>query len=260
MEYGPFGDTYCVAFVRGCSPREVLMRFGVDEETVEEVSFERFDDVSWELAEERRGRIGGYVGAVATGRWTLLIEPWGCRAARDRHVLNCLCEGTEMVAISVDPYTSDHFLHAAHRDVIVSFEPARPHDRCGTAPDRWDRAMRAAGLGQGAGDPPPESPITSAFTLAGEITGVTFSRAVLSLPVLAAVSATTLAMARAAPASGLGSPARSGLPEGADRDGSHAVAEGEGLGAGVEDNADGEVVADPVGHVAEAAEVVGADG
>ncbi|MFC6083179.1 DUF6461 domain-containing protein [Sphaerisporangium aureirubrum] len=191
MDCAPLGDIYCVAFVRGCTPREVLMRFGVDEETVEEMSFERFDDVSWELAEGLRGKVGGYVGAVEGGKWTVLIEPWGCRAARDRDVLKCLCEGTEVVAVSVHPYTSDYFVHAADRHVIVSFEPGTPRDRSGADPGRWDDAMRAAGLGWGAGEPRPGTPIASAFALAGAITGVTFTRDVLGRPVLAAVIATT---------------------------------------------------------------------
>ncbi|MFC6083178.1 DUF6461 domain-containing protein [Sphaerisporangium aureirubrum] len=195
LEYGPLGDVYCVAFVRGCTPREVLERFGVDEETVEEMSFERFERVSSELAEALQGDSGGYVGAVEAGEWTVLVEPSGYRAARDRELLKWLCEGTEVVALNVNPYASEYFVHAADRDVVVSFEPVTPHERSGADPGRWDDAMREVGLGQrGYDEPPAGDPRAAAFALAGRITGVPFTRDILSRPFLAAVIATARGM------------------------------------------------------------------
>lgn len=53
---------------------------------------------------------------------------------------------------------------------------------------------------------------------------------------------------------------RLGLPQGTDRDGAQASAEGQGLGAGVEDDSGDEVAAGSFGQVPQAAEVPGRDG
>lgn len=50
------------------------------------------------------------------------------------------------------------------------------------------------------------------------------------------------------------------LPQGADRNRAEVLAERKGLGAGVEDDASDEVVAEPIGQVTQAAEVFGAHG
>jgi L-fucose isomerase-like protein len=53
---------------------------------------------------------------------------------------------------------------------------------------------------------------------------------------------------------------RLGLPQGTHRDGAQASAEGQGLGAGVEDDSGDEVAAGSFGQVPQAAEVPGRDG
>lgn len=65
-------EIYCVSFVRGIPPEEVLRRFGVDENTMEEVTFDELDERS---AESMRDDVAGYIGAAQIGGWTLVIEP-----------------------------------------------------------------------------------------------------------------------------------------------------------------------------------------
>ncbi|MEV6866001.1 DUF6461 domain-containing protein [Streptosporangium subroseum] len=74
------GEIYCVSFVRGLSPEEVLRRFGVDESTLEEVAFDELEERS---VESMRDDAAGYIGAAKIGDWIVVIEPGGWQIAGD---------------------------------------------------------------------------------------------------------------------------------------------------------------------------------
>ncbi|MEU4509049.1 DUF6461 domain-containing protein [Nonomuraea wenchangensis] len=73
-------QVYCVSFVRDLPPEEALRRFGVDEESMEEVAF---DELDYRSVESMRADAAGYIGAARVGDWTVVIEPGGWRMAVD---------------------------------------------------------------------------------------------------------------------------------------------------------------------------------
>ncbi|MEU7878333.1 DUF6461 domain-containing protein [Microbispora bryophytorum] len=183
---GPLGSVFGVSFVRGLAPREALVRLGVDESTIDEMTFEELDENAEECLESSDGMDAGWAGAVRMGDWTVLVEPGGWRVAAGTGVLERLSRGAEVVAVSRHDYASDDFAHAIDGRVITRFEPLAPHLRSGDDPDRWIGEMRDLGLGlNGFDDPLTEDPIGAAFALAGVITGVDLSPALLEMTFLA---------------------------------------------------------------------------
>ncbi|MBD3138974.1 DUF6461 domain-containing protein [Microbispora bryophytorum] len=183
---GPLGSVFGVSFVRGLAPREALVRLGVDESTIDEMTFEELDENAEECLESSDGIDAGWAGAVRMGDWTVLVEPGGWRVAAGTGVLERLSQGAEVVAVSRHDYASDDFAHAIDGRLITQFEPLASHLRSGDDPDRWIGAMRDLGLGlNGFDDPLPEDPIGAAFALAGVITGVDLSPALLEMTFLA---------------------------------------------------------------------------
>ncbi|WP_182904992.1 DUF6461 domain-containing protein [Microbispora sp. H13382] len=183
---GPLGSIFGVSFVRGLAPREVLVRLGVDESTIDEMTFEELDENAEECLEISDGMDAAWAGAVRTGDWTVLVEPGGWRVAAETGVLERVSRGTEVVAVSRHDYASDDFAHAIDGRVITRFEPLAPHLRSGDDPDRWIGEMRDVGLGRdGFDDAMPEGSIAAAFALAGVITGVDLSPALLRTTFLA---------------------------------------------------------------------------
>ncbi|WP_432927841.1 DUF6461 domain-containing protein [Microbispora sp. CA-135349] len=184
--YGPLGSVFGVSFVRGLAPREVLVRLGVDESTIDEMTFEELDENAAECLEVSDGMDAAWAGAVRSGDWTVLVEPGGWRVVAEEGVLERVSRETEVVAVSRHDYASDDFIHAIDGQVITQFQPLAPHLRSGEDPDRWIGAMRDVGLGRtGFDDPMPQAPIAAAFALAGVITGVDLSPALLEMTFLA---------------------------------------------------------------------------
>ncbi|ACZ83074.1 DUF6461 domain-containing protein [Streptosporangium roseum] len=188
---GPLDDIFCISFIRGLPPLEVLARLGVDEITIKEMTFDEFNELAVEQWISTGGDAPDYVGAVKLGNWAILVEPLGWRVPTYPNVLNRLSEGTEVVSVSRHEYASDEFVHVINRDVIVRFDPLSPQYRTGVDPKRWEAVMARVGLGPFTSDDSmPDDPIASAFALASEITGVSFTADVLDQPFLVAVATT----------------------------------------------------------------------
>ncbi|GAA3206922.1 DUF6461 domain-containing protein [Nonomuraea helvata] len=180
----PLGDVYCVSFVRHISPEEALRRFGVDESTMEEVTFEEMEERSAENAEDA----AGYIGAAEIEGWTLVIEPGGWRIAADDDVRTRVSRGAEVVSVCRHDYAVDTFVHEIDGKTIICFDPMAPQDRSGSDLDRFADAMRDVGLDpdHAFDGPEIENPIPRAFALASRMTGVPFTRDMLALRFLGA--------------------------------------------------------------------------
>ncbi|GLX00988.1 hypothetical protein Misp02_50740 [Microtetraspora sp. NBRC 16547] len=180
----PLGEIYCVSFVRGLSPTEVLHRFGVDESTIEEVTFEELDERSM----ENSNGAAGYIGAVKIGDWAVVIEPGGWQIAVDSEIRARISQGTEVVSVCCHDYASDTFAHEIDGKTITWFDPLAPSSRSGSDPDRLVDAMRDVGLNPDHTfeGPSIDYPIPSSFALASRITGLPFSQDMLNLRFLGA--------------------------------------------------------------------------
>ncbi|MFI6501677.1 DUF6461 domain-containing protein [Nonomuraea typhae] len=178
------GEIYCVSFVRGVAPEEVLRRFGVDEATFAEISLDELASRSWE---ESADSSAGWVGAASLGGWSVLVEPGGWQAAVAEHVFTKVSRGTELVSVCRHDYAADSFLYAIDGRQITWFDPETPGERVGDEPDRLLDRMRRLGL-----DPDAEEiddALDRAFQLAAELTGLTCTPELLERRFLAAESA-----------------------------------------------------------------------
>ncbi|MGV9325646.1 DUF6461 domain-containing protein [Streptosporangium sandarakinum] len=181
------GEIYCVSFVRGLSPEEVLRRFGVDESTMEEgVTSEELDERS---VESMRDDAAGYIGAAKIGDWTLVIEPGGWKIAADPDIYGPVSRGTEVVSVCRHDHASDSFAYIVDGEPVVWFDPMLPDARSGNDPDRFVKEMREVGLDPEHDiddDPRIDFAIGRSFALAGRITGLPFSPEMLELRFLGA--------------------------------------------------------------------------
>ncbi|WP_049563556.1 DUF6461 domain-containing protein [Nonomuraea sp. SBT364] len=176
------GDIYCVSFVRNLSPDEVLRRFGVNEDTIEEVAFGDLDERS---IDSMRDDAAGYIGATKLGEWAVVVEPGGWQLAVDHDVYGPVSRRTEVVSVCRHDYAQDTFAYIVDGTPVVTFDPRYPDIRSGTDPDRFAAEMREAGLDPAA-DADTDHPIERAFALAARITGLTFSPDLPNLPFLGA--------------------------------------------------------------------------
>ncbi|GAA1615567.1 hypothetical protein GCM10009733_009840 [Nonomuraea maheshkhaliensis] len=169
--YETLGEIYCVSFVRDLSPEEALRRFGVEEETMEEVTFEELDYLS---AESMRDDAAGYIGAARVGDWTVVIEPGGWMMAVATEIYNPVSRGTEVVAVCGHEYAQDTFAYIVDGAPVVWFDPMYPEERSGSDPDRLVTKMRAVGLDpdHDIDGPGIEHPMERSFALASDITGL----------------------------------------------------------------------------------------
>ncbi|MEU4574789.1 DUF6461 domain-containing protein [Nonomuraea sp. ATR24] len=173
-------DVYCVSFVRNLTPDEVLRRFGVDEDTLEEVAF---DDLGERSIDTMREDAAGFIGATKAGDWTVVVEPGGWQLAVDPDVYGPVSQGTEVVSICRHDYASDSFAYIVDGTPVVAFDPRHPELPSGADADRFAAEMRATGLVPGGEI---DRPIERAFALAERITGLPFSAGLLAQPFLGA--------------------------------------------------------------------------
>lgn len=183
----PLDETYCVSFVRGLSQGEVLRRFGVDESTMEEVTF---DELGGRSVESMRADAAGYIGAAKIDDWTLVIEPGGWQIAVDPNICAPVSRGTEVVSVCCHDYASDAFAYIVDSEPVVLFDPMFPGERLGSDPDRFVEEMREAGLDPehdiDIDDSHIDFPMERSFALASRITGLSFSPEMLKLRFLGA--------------------------------------------------------------------------
>ncbi|MFG1948422.1 DUF6461 domain-containing protein [Nonomuraea sp. NPDC048826] len=171
--YDTLGEIFCVSFVRDVSPEEVLRRFGVDEDTMEEVTFDELDERS---ADTMREDAAGFIGAARVGDWTVVVEPGGWQLAVDASIYGRVSRGTEVVSVCRHDYAQDTFAYIVDGVPVVSFDPMCPNHRAGSDPDRFVAKMREVGLdpGHDLDGPGIEHRIEASFALASSITGLTF--------------------------------------------------------------------------------------
>ncbi|MEV4165615.1 DUF6461 domain-containing protein [Nonomuraea dietziae] len=183
--YETLGEIYCVSFVRHLSPEEVLRRFGVDENTMEEVAFDELDERS---VESMRDDAAGYIGAAKVGDWAVVIEPGGWKIAVDSDIYTRVSRGTEVVSVCRHDYAEDTFAYIVDGTPVVWFDPIFPAERSGGDPDRFVQEMREVGLDpdHDIDGPGIEHPIERSFALASRITGLPFSPDMLDLRFLGA--------------------------------------------------------------------------
>ncbi|WP_436756697.1 DUF6461 domain-containing protein [Streptosporangium sp. V21-05] len=165
-----------MSFVRDLSPEEVLRRFGVDEDTMEEVTSEELGERS---AESMTDDAAGYIGAAKVGDWTLVIEPGGWKLAADSEIMARVSHGTEVVPVCCHNYASDTFAYIVDGQPVVWFDPMLPDARSGDDPDRLVKEMREVGLDPeydiDGDDSHIDFPMERSFALAGRITALPFS-------------------------------------------------------------------------------------
>jgi len=181
----PLDDIYCVSFIKGVPPDEVLRRFGTNAETMAEMTFDELSELS---LSDHDGLPAG-AGAVKVGDWTMLVEPGGFSAAVDQQTITRLSRNTELVAVCYHEFASDSFAYAVDGEMVVWFDPVQPDARSGADPDRLVGEMRAAGLDPDHDfdrDPDIDNWIGRSFILAASITGVPFTLDLLALPFLGA--------------------------------------------------------------------------
>ncbi|MGW5154894.1 DUF6461 domain-containing protein [Nonomuraea wenchangensis] len=180
------GEIYCVSFVRDLSPEEVLRRFGVDEETLEEGV--AFGEVDLRSGESMRADAAGYIGAARVGDWTVVIEPGGWLMAVVDTIYARVSQGTEVVSVCCHEYASDTFAYIVDGTLVVSFDPMYPEERSGSDPDRFVMKMHEVGLDpdHDLDGPGIDHPIERSFALASSITGLSLSTDLRNLRFLGA--------------------------------------------------------------------------
>ncbi|MFD2469447.1 DUF6461 domain-containing protein [Amycolatopsis silviterrae] len=170
--YGPLNDIFCVSFVRGLAPPEVVRRFGGGDG--ERMTFGEMNGLVADYVERTQGgNGGGYVGVVQSGGWSVAVEPWGWQGNLPE-VVGGLSKSTEVVAINRHDYAEAHFVHAVDGTVVAGFTPRMPSQRYGTEPERLTSLMRAVGFDPER-DERPARPVAAAFAMAASMTGVTFT-------------------------------------------------------------------------------------
>ncbi|MEV4365896.1 DUF6461 domain-containing protein [Nonomuraea sp. NPDC049637] len=185
--YGPFHDVSYVSFARSLTPREALTRLGAGPGDIEQVTFDGLQERTMECIDADHLR-GGYVGALETAGWTVLVQLW-TPPARCNRLLPALSHGTEVVSIERNLHADDHFTYATDGEQITRFNHLSPHARMGSDPDRLLVEMREVGLDpdhdrQGPGI---HASFQRSFALAKKLTGFAFSRSMLDSRFLAIV-------------------------------------------------------------------------
>ncbi|MFC4112627.1 DUF6461 domain-containing protein [Nonomuraea zeae] len=99
-EHGLFYDVSCVSFARSLTSRGALTRLGAGAGELDHVDFEEFQRRTMECVDSDNMR-STYVGAVAAGGWTVLIQLWAGSIGLDRGLMRRLSQGTEVVSVSL---------------------------------------------------------------------------------------------------------------------------------------------------------------
>ncbi|WP_061293766.1 DUF6461 domain-containing protein [Herbidospora cretacea] len=173
---GPLDPIYTLTFVHGLTENEVLRRFGVAPQDVRPFTEE---DV-YENLEQTNG-LGDVVLVAGLGEWAVAVELRGWQGT-DPDLLRALSrDGGQAIAVGRHDYAHDQFSYAVDGRLVTSFDPAFPHQRQGTDPDRLNRHLRDLGIDPSAGDQI-ENALPAALALASRISGVVLHPARLREP------------------------------------------------------------------------------
>ncbi|MEV6867753.1 DUF6461 domain-containing protein [Streptosporangium subroseum] len=196
-KFGPFYDVSCVSFVRSLSPVEALTRLGAEASGIEEATFEELQERTMKCIDSDDRMHTGYVGALETDGWTVLIQLWAGSIAVARPLLRRLSQATEVVSINRNIHATDFFVYAADGELVTWFDLLGPYARTGSDPDRFVDLMREVGLDPDL-DPDLDlegdledsdlgTEFPHSFALARKITGFPFSQDMLDMRLLGAV-------------------------------------------------------------------------
>ncbi len=183
-------DIFCVSFFRDLTPTDVLRRFGSG--PGEEMSLPELAAAVDEFVSATQGAEGGgHVGVVQANGWSIAVELSGWDAAMWEYCAD-FSRDCELVAISRHDYAEDTFLYAVDGEAVTCFTPI-PGRPTGSGPNRLNEAMQKLGMPTGLMDDDEweafgvrlyEETTARAFALAAEITGVPFTRDLLTFPLL----------------------------------------------------------------------------
>ncbi|MEV0145727.1 MULTISPECIES: DUF6461 domain-containing protein [unclassified Nonomuraea] len=150
-----FDEIFCVSFLRGLEPAEVLRRFAEPEARQgtpqgplqgREMSLDEYGHRAFAFGDRYGGsRGGGHVGVVQAGDWCVALELLGWEAARGDTRAR-LSSGCEVVAVLRHDYANHHVAYALDGETVTCFNPYMPDMRSGSDPDRLNGLMREVGL------------------------------------------------------------------------------------------------------------------
>ncbi|WP_433291884.1 DUF6461 domain-containing protein [Actinoplanes sp. CA-030573] len=151
VETHALGLDFCLTFVRGLGPDEVISRLG-GADPVSMASAEALgaamDAVDTRVDEQGATRPSGldYVAATPAGDWTMVIEPNGFLCAGDDAVRTLSAAGA-MVSFYFNENTTPRFVWAVGGREVVAFDPGCPAERYGADPGRLDPVLAELGFG-----------------------------------------------------------------------------------------------------------------
>ncbi|MCP2245420.1 DUF6461 domain-containing protein [Lentzea aerocolonigenes] len=161
----PFlGEIFSLAFVRDVGPLDAMGRVGglpdtLAERTPKEISALHDYDHGYPEV----------VCALASGEWTVLVQPTGFWL---QLLVDALSRGTEAIAFVRHDYATSRFTHAVDGEIVTTFHLNYPDHRDGTDPDRHLDLMRDAGFDPDDDEGQYGEAISRALRLAELITGV----------------------------------------------------------------------------------------
>lgn len=150
------GLNFCLTFVRGVTPDQVLQRLG-GREPVESVGAGRLEDGAGPVQVRPdtvgedgvfyAGRISGltFLAATSVGEWSMLVEPGGFLCTQEP-VIQALSKNGELVSLYYNENNAPQFFWARDAVVLVDFDPQAAGWREGTEPDLLDAVLQRFGF------------------------------------------------------------------------------------------------------------------
>ncbi|MFC8429141.1 DUF6461 domain-containing protein [Streptomyces sp. NPDC057253] len=170
--YGLLMDAYCLALVRDLTPEELLRELGAEgRERITGV--DGLSGPSYEVHDHSRQ----FVGATATGDWTLMVQFNGYLGITDTAMLP-LSRGRRVVSHFLNVNAVDRFCWYEDGDLRLHFEPLFADERYGSHPDELLTEMRESGFDltereeDGDHDAYYTSLTGASFALAHRLTGI----------------------------------------------------------------------------------------
>ncbi|MEU6547949.1 DUF6461 domain-containing protein [Streptomyces sp. NPDC046859] len=136
-----FKQGFSLVFVRDVTPRELLIRFGCTEASLQWLTSSDTQELELEDGDEGEGAV---IMAGACGEWSFALQHWGARILEEG-VIEQIAAGTDMVAL-ISTATAPAFIHVHDGHEVCGFDPGLPHLRSGADPDRYLDRMAQAGL------------------------------------------------------------------------------------------------------------------
>ncbi|WP_433223034.1 DUF6461 domain-containing protein [Dactylosporangium sp. CS-047395] len=140
---------YCLTFVRGRTPDEVVARLG----GMRPISIKSGDAAfaAQQVVQHRIDEDGaaqpsrlGYVAVTQAGEWAMVVEPngFGCTGGEWLRALDA-----EVFSFFAGEYSDPQFVWARRGEILVSFDPGYPDEqRWGSEPNRLDATLRELGF------------------------------------------------------------------------------------------------------------------